>query len=106
MAAPYDGYTDNGYWYDADGTEIGPIIWGSFAIIQQVEKDTCTGLHGAQYISPIGPGFGQFHLCRSLVTLRIGVTSDFLNYIKVMLRLTIILQPIQLSLQDESIICS
>ena len=46
------------YWYAEDGTEIGEVIWGSFAIIQQVENDACAGLHGAQYISPDHPGLG------------------------------------------------
>jgi len=64
VAAPEGAYTEpteNGlYWYTADGIEIGPEIWGAFAIIQQVENDSCAGIHGAQYISPVGPGFGKF----------------------------------------------
>lgn len=58
IAAPADGYTGNGYWYAADGTEIGPIIWGSFAVIQEVSNDPCTGDHGLFYKSPDHPGFG------------------------------------------------
>lgn len=27
----------DGYWYTATGIEIGPMIWGEFAIIQEVE---------------------------------------------------------------------
>jgi hypothetical protein len=45
-------------WYAADGTEIGPVIWGAFAIIQQVENDPCAGIHGLQYASPDHPGLG------------------------------------------------
>jgi len=64
VAAPADAYTafKNGvlYWYTADGVEIGEEIWGSFAIIQQVENDPCAGIHGAQYISPVGPGVGKW----------------------------------------------
>ena len=60
VAAPADAYTEGGYWYTADGTEIGPVIWGAFAIVQQVENDACAGLHGLQYLSPAGPGFGQY----------------------------------------------
>jgi hypothetical protein len=45
-------------WYNADGTEIGPVIWGSFVIIQQVENDPCAGIHGLQYLSPDHAGFG------------------------------------------------
>lgn len=47
-------------WYAADGTEIGPEIWGDFAIIQEVSNDACAGEHGVQYLSPVGPGFGKF----------------------------------------------
>ncbi len=58
VAAPADATSAGGVWYGPDGTEIGPVIWGSFAIIQEVENDPCAGLHGAQYISPAGPGLG------------------------------------------------
>lgn len=58
IAAPADAYTDNGKWYNADGTEIGPVIWGEFATIQEVENDPCVGIEGIQYISPDHPGFG------------------------------------------------
>jgi len=69
VAAPADAYkvpenangsTILGIWYNADGTEIGPVIWGQFATIQQVENDPCAGIHGVQYKSPAGPGFGQY----------------------------------------------
>jgi len=58
IAAPDDAYEDGGIWYAADGTEIGPVIWGSFAIIQQVYNDPCAGDHGIEYLSPDHPGFG------------------------------------------------
>ena len=59
VAAPADAELgDDGVWYAADGTEIGPEIWNAFAIIQQVENDACAGIHGAQYISPDHPGLG------------------------------------------------
>lgn len=60
VAAPADAYTDGGIWYTAEGVEIGPSIWGSFAIIQQVENDPGLGLHGLQYISPNSAGFGAY----------------------------------------------
>ncbi|MCK5585964.1 hypothetical protein KAJ02_07820 [Candidatus Bipolaricaulota bacterium] len=60
VAAPADATLVAGIWYTTDGTEIGPVIWGSFAIIQQVENDACAGLHGAQYISPTRPGVGNW----------------------------------------------
>jgi len=46
LAEPWvdsDG-SEYGYmWYTADGTEIGPEIWGAFAIIQGVFNDTGSG---------------------------------------------------------------
>ena len=60
VAAPSDAYIADGIWYASDGTEIGPVIWGSFAIIQEVENDPCAGIHGARYVSPAGPGFGKW----------------------------------------------
>ena len=47
------------YWYDADGIEIGEVIWGSFAIIQDVTNDKSTGSHGLQYVSPGNAGLGN-----------------------------------------------
>lgn len=60
VAAPADAYVDNGYWYTADGVEIGEVIWGSFAVVKEVENDSCAGLHGNQYNSPASPGFGFY----------------------------------------------
>ncbi|MDP3900502.1 MAG: hypothetical protein Q8Q23_05500 [bacterium] len=47
-------------WLTPKGKLIGPSIWGSFAIIQEIYNDTGTGDHGEQFISPVGPGFGKF----------------------------------------------
>ncbi len=55
VAAPADATLLSGKWYAVDGTEIGPVIWGEFATIQEVES----GL-GATYVSPSGPGFGKW----------------------------------------------
>ena len=60
VAAPADAYKAEGYWYNADDTEIGPVIWGEFATIQSIFNDTGTGDHGVEYLSPVGPGFGKF----------------------------------------------
>ncbi|MFQ5962654.1 MAG: hypothetical protein ACE5KZ_00035 [Candidatus Scalinduaceae bacterium] len=60
VAAPSDATKSGGVWYAADGTEIGPVIWGSFAIIQEVSNDPSAGQHGILYKSPAGPGFGQY----------------------------------------------
>lgn len=60
VAAPADATLDNGTWYAADGTEIGPEIWGQFAVIQEVYNDTGSGDHGVFYLSPYSAGFGRF----------------------------------------------
>jgi hypothetical protein len=60
VAAPADAYSEGGYWYTVDGTEIGPVIWGSFAVIMRVYNDQGTGDHGIEYLSPAGPGFGKW----------------------------------------------
>ena len=60
VAAPADATMSNGTWFAADGTEIGPEIWGEFATIQSVYNDPCGGATGLEYLSPSGPGFGKF----------------------------------------------
>jgi len=54
MGVAADG-EDPTKWYEADGTEIGAAIWGSFTIIQEVESG-----EGPTYLSPAGPGFGKY----------------------------------------------
>lgn len=63
VAAPADATLIDGIWYDgldADSPEIGPSIWGEFAIIQEVSNDTCTGDHGLLYKSPVRAGLGNW----------------------------------------------
>jgi len=60
VAAPSDATLSGGVWYSADGTEIGPAIWGEFATVQEVYNDTGTGDHGVLYLSPFSAGFGRF----------------------------------------------
>lgn len=61
VAVPADAVLNvHSFWETADGDEIGPEIWGAFAIIQEVENDTCAGVHGLQYKSPVGPGLGKY----------------------------------------------
>ncbi len=55
VAVPEDADIVGGIWYTADEVEIGPVIWGAFAIIQEVESG-----EGATYVSPAGPGLGKF----------------------------------------------
>ncbi len=58
IAVPADADLVGGIWYAADGTEIGPAIWGEFATIQSVYNDPCAGLTGIEYLSPDHAGFG------------------------------------------------
>ena len=60
VAAPSDANNVGGIWYDADGNEIGPDEWGSFAVIQGIFNDPCGGAKALEYLSPVGPGFGKF----------------------------------------------
>lgn len=60
VAAPADATKVDGVWYNADGTEIGTVIWGAFAIIQEVENDPCKAIHGLQYQSPDHSGLGNW----------------------------------------------
>ncbi len=59
VAATSEDEDVGGVWYNAEGDEIGPVIWGQFAIVQQVENDSGAGLHGLQYVSPTGAGLGN-----------------------------------------------
>ena len=58
IAVPADAVKVLGVWYTVDGTEIGPDIWGQFAITQYVFNDPCYGVEGVQYLSPDHAGFG------------------------------------------------
>jgi len=60
VAAPADAYSEGGYWYTADGIEIGPVIWGAFAVIQRVSNDPAYDEHGLLYKSPASAGFGFY----------------------------------------------
>lgn len=58
VAVPADAVLVGAIWNNADGTEIGPSIWGEFAIIQEVSNDPCAGQHGLLYKSPDHAGLG------------------------------------------------
>lgn len=60
VAAPADAYEEGGKWYTADGTEIGQVIWGSFAIIQEIYNDPCDDYHGVLYKGEAPTGFGFY----------------------------------------------
>jgi hypothetical protein len=60
VAVPADAVLVDGRWKTPAGVEIGPAIWGEFAIIQEVYNDQGTGDHGILYKSPAAPGFGVY----------------------------------------------
>lgn len=60
VAAPADATTDGNTWYAADGTEIGPVIWGQFAIIEEVSYDPCAEQRGLHIMSPDNAGLGDW----------------------------------------------
>lgn len=59
IAAPESATLKDGIWYNSEGEEIGPVLWGSFARVQSVYNDECAGEHGVEYLSPTGPGLGN-----------------------------------------------
>jgi hypothetical protein len=59
VAAPLDAVVVGGNW-TSNGVVIGPVIWGDFAIIQELYNDPGTGDHGLLYKSPTSPGFGVY----------------------------------------------
>ena len=60
IAVPTDATLDGSNWVNSDGTVIGPMIWGEFAIIQEVSNDPCDGMNGLQYQSPDHSGLGNW----------------------------------------------
>jgi hypothetical protein len=61
IAPPSDAYkgVDN-IWYTVDGYEIGPDIWGEFAIIQEKSSDPCGEYGEVNYLSPLKKGLGNW----------------------------------------------
>jgi len=47
-------------WYTAEGAEIGPAIWGSYAIIQDIASDPCDEYGVVNYMSPLKKGLGAW----------------------------------------------
>lgn len=60
VAVPADATNVNGTWMAADGTQIGPDIWGRFAVVQEAINATGTGDHGVSYVSPYSARLGKF----------------------------------------------
>jgi len=60
IAVPTTAVLNSGVWYESDGKEIGPSIWDSFAVIEEVYNDQGTGDHGRLYKSPARAGLGNW----------------------------------------------
>ncbi|MDT8782044.1 MAG: hypothetical protein IAX22_05285 [Candidatus Bathyarchaeota archaeon] len=60
VAVPADATKSDGYWYDADGNVIGSVIWGEFAVIQEVYNDHSYGYNGLLYLSEVSAGLGSY----------------------------------------------
>jgi hypothetical protein len=60
ITPPSDAYVENGFWYTAEGVEIGEVRYGSFAAVQVIGNDPFGEAHGKLYGSPAGPGFGVY----------------------------------------------
>jgi len=59
IAVTPEDVLSEGFWYDSNGIEIGPEIWGAFAVVQEVLNDPSSGAHGILYKAPAGPGLGN-----------------------------------------------
>lgn len=60
IAVPTTAVLNSGVWYTAEGVEIGPDIWGAFAITEEIYNDQGTGDHGKLYKSPARAGLGNW----------------------------------------------
>ena len=60
VAAPADATLVSGNWISIGGGEIGPAIWGEFAIIQEVSEDSCGEMDLENYKSPLRAGLGNW----------------------------------------------
>ena len=59
VAVPENAILIAGVWF-VNGQELGPVIWGEFAIVQSIYNDPSAGFHGKEYLSPVGPGLGKW----------------------------------------------
>jgi len=49
-------------WYtdDTKTSEIGPALWGEFAVIQEIASDPCGEYGVIDYMSPLKKGLGNW----------------------------------------------
>ena len=55
IAAPVDATKSGGYWYSADGEELGYVLWEAFFVSQEVSTDP-----DWNYDSPVRNGLGNW----------------------------------------------
>lgn len=67
VAVPSGAELVDGVWYTPDGGEIGPEIWGQFAVIEEIYNDPYAGSTGVETLSPTGPGLGRFNSSQTRV---------------------------------------
>ena len=60
VAAPADAVRCGGNWCTPKDEIIGYVIWGDFAVIQEISNDPSLGQHGILYKSAVSPGFGIY----------------------------------------------
>lgn len=60
VSVPLDATLVNEIWYNADGGEIGPVIWTHHAIIQEQGYGFETDTEIPRYRSPVGSGLGRY----------------------------------------------
>jgi hypothetical protein len=61
VAVPLSSIITEGKWNTAEGTEIGPAIWGDFAIIQEISSNPCgKDLDLLNYKSKLRAGLGNW----------------------------------------------
>jgi hypothetical protein len=60
VAAPAGAKLVSGTWDAADGSELGPDIWGEFIVLQEIYNDAAYGYHGVLSKAPAPPGFGVY----------------------------------------------
>jgi hypothetical protein len=58
-AVPADAVLAGDTWLTPAGKEIGPSIWGPFAIVLEVLSDAGAGKHDVLY-KGVRPGFGWY----------------------------------------------
>lgn len=60
VAAPIGATMVDENWVAADGSVIGPAIWGDFAVIQEIASDPCGEYGVIDYMSPLRKGLGNW----------------------------------------------